>query len=49
MLLRTRVAVLPIAPPPPADGERAGGDQPGSDVPPPFSLKHVNLAWRDTK
>jgi len=36
MLLRTRVAVLLIAPPPPADRERAGGDQPGSDLPPPL-------------
>jgi hypothetical protein len=36
MLLRTRVAVLLVAPPPPADCERAGGDQPGSDLPPPL-------------
>jgi hypothetical protein len=35
MLLQTRAAVLLIAPPPPADRERAGGDQPSSDLPLP--------------
>ena len=37
MLLRTRVAVLLVAPPPPADCERDGGDQlRGSDLPRPL-------------